>query len=193
MAQAKQTSRLFGAVAGAAMTAAAVFTAAAASAQEAQPASQMEMTHQAELDQLGQMSDAATAYAKTHENGVGILLHVGDDLRARAQAAADKHGVTPDHALNVLIARLEEYYAEKFAEYGVEIDVFPSANFVEGKQTATILTYHIGEIIYQDANNDPLLGLQTATNEIPRVVEALRYVKRTAQLDADLKAPGIGG
>ncbi len=193
MAQAKQTSRLFGAVAGAAMTAAAVFSPAAASAQEVQPVSQMEMTQEQELAQFDAMEIAATAYARQHDNGVGILLHVGDDLRARAQAAAEEHGVTPDHALNVLIARLEEYYAEKFAEHGVEAQVFPSANFAEDRQMATILTYHIDDIIYQDANNDPLLDLQTATNEIPRVVEALRYVKRTAQLNADLQTPEIGG
>ncbi len=198
MAQAKKTGRLFGAVTGAALAASAMFTPFTAAAQDTTPANLKsptvtEQMRNAELEELGRAGSAVANYARQTENGVGILLHVGDDLRARAQAAADKHGVTPEHALNVMVTRLAEHYAAKFGTHGVETSLFPTTNY---DARATGLSYHIREVVYEDENGNPLLNLKEASTEIPRVVEALEYLRRTARLDANIPTPNtpeIGG
>lgn len=192
MAQAKRTSRLFGAAAGVLAGAAVALTPVVGNAQDAQPASsQVPDGWTAELWELNQAAADVTAYARENSNGVGILLHVGDDLRARAQAAAEKHNVPADHALQVMIDRVEESYADQFAEHGVAARLFPSTNL---DAPGTILSYHIGEIVYEDASGDPLLSLGKARREISRVVEALGYLNAQANLDVDQPAlNGFGG
>lgn len=192
MATAKQNG-LAGKLLGAGLALSAAFTPAVATAQEVIPASTtttITMTHEAELAELDRQGRAVSTYAHEHENGVGILLHVGDDLRARADAAAKEHNVTPEHALEVMVARIAHIYGEQFAKLGVEAQLFPTANL---DARATILSYHISDIVYEDANGNALLGLRTAEREIPRVVEALQYLKKTAQLETDFSAPGLDG
>lgn len=192
MAQAKRTSRLFGAAAGVLAGAAVALTPVVGNAQDAQPASsQVPDGWTAELWELNQAAEAVTAYARENSNGVGILLHVGDDLRARAQAAAEKHSVPVDHALQVMINRVEQSYADQFAAHGVEVRLFPRANL---DARGTGLSYHIGQLVYEDASGDPLLSLGKAREEIPRVVEALGYLNAQANLDVDQPAlNGFGG
>src|SRR5690606_396616 len=130
MAQAKQTSRLFGAVAGAAMTAAAVFTPVAASAQEVIPvANTAESTRAAERPELSDANRAAFAYAQQH--GVAILLHVGMDMQNHEQ---------PD----ALLQWVQNDFKARFAQHGIDVGVFPSMNDAAGSG----LVYHVGDHIY---------------------------------------------
>lgn len=197
MAQAKRASKLFGAVTGAALAVSAAVTPFAAAAQDVTPVSQIPSADAVwtdELRELDQQSTLARQYSMQNPNAVGILLHLGDGFRERAKQIAKEHNV-PDEKLDILmermIARIEKSYAEPFAKYGVTAKVFPRHN-IDGQ--ATLVTYHIDDIVYEDATGDALLGMTTARKEIPRVVEALRVAKQVAQLDADQPAiPSLDG
>ncbi|MGX1498579.1 hypothetical protein ACSSV1_003630 [Labrenzia sp. MBR-25] len=166
MAQAKQTSRLFGAFAGAAMTAAAVFAPAAASAQEATPAAQNQPVWTEELRQLDAADRAATEYARDNY-GVGILIHVGQDIPNSHFASADEFGQAIVRAFN--------------QKYGVEAQYFLRQNDAR----ATGITYHIDTFIHGADNGTAVKNVKEALNAMTEVVEYLKIAKedRVAQIE----------
>ncbi|WP_299810433.1 hypothetical protein [uncultured Roseibium sp.] len=167
MAQAKQTSRLFGAVAGAAMTAAALFTPVAANAQEVTSvANTVETSRTAEIAELRAADRAATAYAKEH--GVAILLHVGMDIQNHEQ---------PED----LLQWVENQFKESFAKHGIDIGIFPRTNDARGSG----LTYHVGDHIYSPPGSNGLFDLQTASEIVPDVVKQARIALELANADID--------
>lgn len=160
MAQAKQTSRLFGAVAGAAMTAAAVFAPAAASAQEVIPAAQTtESVWTDELRALRKASDDAQDYAENHF-GVGILIHVGDDF-------PNEYFEKPEDAAQAFIDLFE-------GKFNIPSRAFFSPN--PGSQS-TGITFHIGNQIHGAENGTEVKLVGQAVQSMPDVVEQLRIIK----------------
>ncbi len=201
MAKAKQTSAIFGAVTGAVLTVATVLSPTASFAQETTPVAQPldESLWTQETWELRQANNAAHAHVETTENAVGIVFHAGDDLRERAQAAADKHGVPVEHALQVMLSRLAEDYAQKFAQHGLDAEMFARTNL---NAQASGLTYivrtinsenEITSMVYEDRTGNAVLNLGEANAEIPRVAEAVSYLNQRASLKVDEPAPGLGG
>ncbi|WP_044025217.1 hypothetical protein [Roseobacter litoralis] len=201
MAKARQTSAIFGAVTGAVLSAAAVLSPTASFAQEATPVAQPfdESLWTQETWELKKAREAAGLHVKSAENTVAILFHVGDDLRARAQAAAEKHNVSAEHALQVMLNHIAEDYTQKFDSHGLEARMFSSTNL---DSRASGLTYilrirgsdnEIGSISYEDESGNPLLNLAEANTEIERVARAVAYLNQQASLDTGEPVPNFGG
>ncbi len=110
-----------------------------------------------ELIALDKASNAARTYAENN-NGVGIVIHLGDDVPNQRVKNGDELG---------------QLFVKRFAEFGVNARYFiaPSKG-----SPATGLTYHIGHLLYK-ADDDPVIGLQTAWNNAPDVIERLKAVK----------------
>lgn len=204
MAKARQTSAIFGAATGAVLSAAAVLTPSTAFAEEATPVAQtLEETVRAEegreYREAVEARKAASLHVKSGENTVAILFHIGDDLRTRAQAAAEKHNVPAEHAMQVMLNHIAEDYAQKFDRYGLDAKMFSSTNL---DARASGLTYilrtrggdnEIGSISYEDESGNPLLNLAEANTEIERVVRAVAYLNQQASLDTGGPAQNFGG
>ncbi|MEM7663978.1 MAG: hypothetical protein AAF292_17175 [Pseudomonadota bacterium] len=110
----------------------------------------------AETIALDKASSAARKYAESN-NGVGILIHLGQDVpNARVKNGDD----------------LGKLFVQRFAELGVEARYF----YWQNDARATGLTYHIGHLLYE-THGEPIIGLQTAWNDAPKVIEKLRLVK----------------
>ena len=171
---------LSGAAAAAGMTAAFGSQASAQDTEVAAHPDPFAMTREEELAELGAADDAATEFAMENPQGVGILLHVGDDLRERAIALAEQHNAPPQAAMEYAIGVVTEHYQSLFAAHGVEAELFPRTNH---GASASGITYHIGNLVYEDADGNPLLDLGRANEEVPRVVEALAYLNTQASLD----------
>jgi opacity protein-like surface antigen len=166
MAQAKQTSFLFGAVAGAAMTAAAVLTPMAATAQEVTPASTSENTAWTEeLRAFDKAAKEARVYAQDNY-GVGILIHVGEDF-------PNAHFQTPEQFARAVVGMFEQHLA-------TPAQAFLSPN--PGTKN-TGLTYHIGHLIHGAENGTEVKTVQEAIDTAPDVVEQLKLLKDIASLE----------
>lgn len=191
MAKAKQTSKIFGAATGALMAAVTALSPTASFAQEATPAAQPfdENLWTQEAWDLHQASKSAHTYVRTTNNAVGIVFHIGGDLRDRAQAAAEKYNIPAEHAMQVMLNRLEEDYAEKYGKLGIEIEMFPNDN--PGSQASGVSyvipvldsNNEIKTVTYEDPNKNAVLNLGEANDEIKRVAQAVSYAQRHASVN----------
>ena len=125
--------------------------------------------------------NAAGDYAEKNY-GIGILLHVGDDLRARAEAAAKQHGVEPQVALDFMLSKLDEHYTGLFKAHGVDAKMFPTTNL---DAEATLISYHVDKLLYETQTGEADLGLVTAERAVPDVIEFLKTAKQFASLEAE--------
>ncbi len=168
MAQAKQASRIFGAVTGAVLAASAVLTPFSAAAQEVTPAAQPQDT--AWSDELRAFDQAATGARDYAEQnfGVGILIHVGEDF-------PNEHFATPEDFANVMVGLFEGKYET------------PARAFLRPNPgTAnTGLTFHIGHHIHGASNGTEVKNVGQSLAVMPDIVEQLRIVKEVASLETD--------
>ena len=123
-------------------------------------------THQEELRQLDAADRAATEYARDH-NGIGILVHVGQDIPNQHFATADEFG-----------AKMVKIFNKR---YGVEAAYFLSPN----DAPATVITYHIDTFIHGADNGTEVKDVKEALAAMPEAVEYLKIAKRdqVAQID----------
>ena len=169
MAQAK-TSRLFSAAVGAAAGIAAAVTPLSATAQDA--ATPAVMTE--ELQELREGTRQAMAYAE--QNGVAILLHVGEDIQDHEQSEA-------------LLVWVQDEFRKKFAAHGLEVGIFPRMNDAR----ATGLQYFVGDHIYTPVGENSHLNLQEADAAIPAVAEQAYIARQLAsaqQVQPEPVTPG---
>lgn len=110
----------------------------------------------AETIALDKADRAATEYAENNL-GVGILIHLGMDVPNQRVKDGDELG---------------KLFVDRFAALGVDARYF----FWQNDTRATGLTYHIGHLLYE-ADGNPVIGLQTAWNDVPKVIEQLKRVK----------------
>ncbi|MEL6172440.1 MAG: hypothetical protein AAFR02_10590 [Pseudomonadota bacterium] len=157
MAAAK-TSRLFSAAVGAAAGIAAAVTPVSATAQDA--AASAAITE--ELSELREATRQAIAYAE--QNGVAILLHVGEDIQNHDQSEA-------------LLLWVQDEFRKKFAAHDLDVGIFPSTN-LDGR--ATVLTYHVGDHIYVPDGSNGVLNLQEADAAVPDVAEQAHLARQLA-------------
>lgn len=109
-----------------------------------------------ETVELDKADRAATLYAEDNY-GVGILIHLGQDVPNQRVKDGDELG---------------RLFVNRFAELGIEARYF----YWRNDAPASGITYHIGHLLYE-AGGTPLLGLQTAWRDAPKVVEELKLVK----------------
>jgi len=157
MAQAK-TSRVFSAAVGVAAGIAAAVTPVSTTAQDA--AAPAVMTE--ELHALREGTRQAIEYAE--QNGVAILLHVGEDIQNHEQSEA-------------LLLWVQDEFRKKFAAHGLEVGIFPRIN-LGGK--ATGLEYFVGNHFYKPEGSNGLLNLQEADAVIPDVAEQAHLARQLA-------------
>ena len=112
----------------------------------------------AETIALDKADRAATEYAE-HNFGVGILIHLGQDVPNQRVRNGDELG---------------QLFVDRFADLGTDARYFIAPND-DGR--ATVVTYHIGHLLYK-ASGEPVFGLQTAWDDAPKVVEQLKIVKQ---------------
>lgn len=117
-----------------------------------------------ELEQLHKASNAATNYAENND-GVGILIHVGQDVPNAKIKSAEELG---------------QLFVNRFASLGVEAQFFLRQNDAK----ASGITYHIGHLIHGSSQGSEVKGLKTAWNSAPDVVEQLKIVKQLASFEA---------
>ena len=110
----------------------------------------------AETIALDKASSAARNYAENN-NGVGILIHLGQDVPNQRVKNGDELGAM---------------FVQRFAELGVQASYFIAPN----DAPATVMTYHLGHLLYK-ANDNPVFDLQTAWDDAPKVIEQLKIVK----------------
>ena len=113
-----------------------------------------------ELIALDKASSAARHYAENN-HGVGILIHLGKDVPNARVKNGDELG---------------QLFVNRFAEFGIEARYFYRHN----DAPATGITYHIGHLLFH-VDDDPVIGLQTAWNGAPQVIEQLKIVKEIRQ------------
>lgn len=105
---------------------------------------------------LDKASTAARNYAENNY-GIGILIHLGQDVPNQRVKNGDELG---------------RLFVGRFAELGAKARYF----YWQNDAPASGVTYHIGHLLYE-AGGTPLLGLQTAWNNAPKVIEELKLVK----------------
>ena len=110
----------------------------------------------AETIALDKASSAARDYAENN-NGVGILIHLGQDVPNQRVKNGDELG---------------QLFVERFAALGAEARYFIAPN----DTPASGITYHIGHLLYE-TDGTPLLGLKTAWVDAPSVIEQLKLVR----------------
>ncbi len=163
MAQAKQTSRLFAAATGALLSVAAALNPSASFAQEATPVAQPSDTVWTdELRALDEADLAATEYAKNN-NGVGILLHVGEDF--------------PNEYFNSAEEAAQAFVAIFQQQHGTSAQYFMSPN--PGSEW-TGVTYHIGDQIHGTNAGTEVKTVLEAYEAMPDVVKQLQLIKEIA-------------
>lgn len=172
MAQASKTNQILSAIAGVAFTASTVLTPTAATAQDATHVGTSNVPNAEEIwtDELRELrvaSDATRDYAENNV-GVGILVHVGQDIPNQHFATADLFG-----------QKMVEIFEKKF---GVEARYFLSPNY---DAPATGITYHIDTFIHGADNGTEVKNVKEALAAMPEVVEYLKIAKRDqlAQLE----------
>lgn len=111
----------------------------------------------AETIALDKADRAATEYAENNF-GVGILIHLGQDVPNQRVANGDELGAL---------------FVRRFADLGAEARYFIAPN---DDARATVMTYHIGHLLYE-ANGEAVIGLQTAWDDAPKVIEQMKIVK----------------
>lgn len=180
MAQAKKTNSVISAVAGAAFAATSLLAPSAASAQEIKvaEASNVATTEQLspELLELHRASLAAGEYAENNY-GVGILIHIGNDIPNSHFSSGDDFG----HAM----VRL---FQEK---YGTDAQYFLSQNDAK----ATVLEFYIDEYVHGADNGTEIKLVGEAIAAAPEVVGLLKSLKadKVAQLSSNISSPQPGG
>ena len=192
MAGNAKTNGFLSSIAGAAMA----FGAAVgpAHAQEAVPAAQPgESTlWTPELRALRAAEDNASAYSKEcferGEKCVGILLHIGDDLVARRDQIAAAQDLPVEAVEAWMVQKLEDHYASLFAEYGVDVKLFPSPS--EG--TASGVAYYTDNIIFENSAGRADLNLKMAEEEVPNVVRSLEVIRELAAGNDIAPQPAAG-
>lgn len=165
MAQAK-TSRIFSAAVGAVAGLAAAVTPVSATAQDA--AAPAAMTE--ELSELREATRQAITYAE--QNGVAILLHVGEDIQNHEQSEA-------------LLLWVQDEFRKKFAAHDLEVGIFPRMNDAR----ATGLQYFVGDHIYTPVGENSLLNLQEADAAIPAVAEQANIARQLVSAQPIQPAP----
>lgn len=112
-----------------------------------------------ELVELDKASSAARSYAENNF-GVGILIHLGKDVPNKRVKNGDELGAL---------------FVDRFAKLGFKARYF----YRQNDAPATGITYHIGHLLF-NAEGNPVIGLQTAWNSVPQVIEQLKIVKELA-------------
>jgi len=115
-----------------------------------------------ELIELDKASSAARNYAENNY-GVGILVHLGSDIPSKNVKNGDQLG---------------QLFVNRFAKFGIVARYFIAPN---GNAPSTGITYHIGHLLFK-ANDNPVIGLQTAWDSAPKVIEQLKIVKELASV-----------
>ncbi len=118
-----------------------------------------------ELEEFHRASTAARDYAENNV-GVGILIHVGQDVPNKSVKNADELG---------------QLFVRRFTALGVNAKYFLRQN---GDAPSSGVTYHIGHLIHGAGNGNEVKGLKTAWNSAPDVVEQMKIVKQLAVADA---------
>lgn len=118
----------------------------------------------AETIALDKASSAARDYAENN-NGVGILIHLGQDVPNQRVKNGDELG---------------QLFVQRFAEFGVEARYFIRPN----DAPATGITYHIAHLLY-GPGQDKVHGLMTAWEDAPKVIEQLKIAKEIQALHKD--------
>lgn len=167
MAQAKQASRLFGAVTGAALAASAAFLPFAAAAQEVTPVTQTKTIWTDELRALREAASGARDYAENNY-GVGVLIHVGEDF-------PNEHFRTAEDFAKVMVGLFEGKYKT------------PAKAFLRPNPgtSNTGLTFHIGHHIHGAENGTEVKSVGQSIAAMQDIVEQLRLVKEIAALQTD--------
>lgn len=114
-----------------------------------------------ELIALDKASSAARRYAENND-GVGILIHLGQDVPNKRVKNGDELGAL---------------FVGRFAKLGIKARYFVRQNDAR----STVIVYHIGHLLHE-VDEDAVLGLQTAWNEAPKVIEKLKAVKELSRL-----------
>ena len=107
---------------------------------------------------------AATEYAKT-KAGIGILIHVGEDVRNHPEW-------TPD--------LLGQHFVNRIRELGEEAQYFVSQN----DAPATGINYYVGDLLVGAHNGTEVRGLQTAWDTAPEAVAWLKQIRSVAAAPA---------
>ena len=172
MASAMKKTGVISAIAGAAFAATSMLAPTAATADEFIKVSEPQSTSteyqwkSQELKELHEASLAAGQYAEDNY-GVGILIHVGQDIPNKHFASADQFGET--------MVRL---FKEK---YGTDAKYFLRQNDAR----ATGMEFYIDEHIHGANNGTEIKDVKEAIAAIPNVVGMLKTLKeeKVAQLD----------
>ncbi len=171
MAQAKE-NRIAGKLLGAGLALSAAFSPMAATAQDATPVNSLEtvdtvLCHDdrtylakdgwnSETADLSCATHAASEYAESH-HGVGILIHVGQDL-PYGDLTADKLG-------QILVSKFKK-------EYGTDAQYFLRQNDAR----ATAINYHLGEFMYGAVESRVDMDLKEALAAMPEAAGLLNLI-----------------
>ena len=118
-----------------------------------------------ELCDLRNAADAARDYAEENP-GVGILIHVGQDIPNRHFQTADQFG---------------QALVQAFAKHGVEARYFWRQN----DAPATGLSFYIGHLIHGQHNGTELKNVQQAVQAIPEVAVQTKELNGIAAVAPD--------
>lgn len=126
-----------------------------------------------EITKLIEATRSANKYAVSHY-GVGIVIHVGQDIPNRHFKSADEFGQA---VVNLFKER-----------YGVDAQYFLSPN--DTKYSG--MTYHIGHLIHGAGNGTEVKSVKQGLKAMGDVVEQLKIVKELAQAPLDKPIPDPG-
>ncbi|GAB5512224.1 MAG: hypothetical protein Rhims3KO_36250 [Hyphomicrobiales bacterium] len=123
-----------------------------------------------ELIEFDKADRAATEYAMTKE-GVGILIHVGQDI-------PNQHIRDADH--------LGQLFVKRFEDLGENARYFIRQN----DAPATGITYHVGHLIVGGHNGTEVRDLQHAWDSAPQAITQLNIARSLAAGTVPSVSPG---
>lgn len=123
-----------------------------------------------QICELRAASDAARAYAET-KDGVGIVIHVGQDIPNQHIRDADQLG---------------QLFMKRFQELGEDARYFVAPN----DSPATGITYHVGHLIVGAHNGTEVRNVKEAWNTAPEAITQLSITRSLAAGDGPSAAPG---